>query len=81
VVKRIVSSAARILAASGLFAGRDDAADEAEVHHARCPRCQQKVRYGARRAGRSIRCPCCRRHWTLPATGEAAQVVPERRSA
>jgi hypothetical protein len=38
---------------------------------ARCPRCSQKVRYPASRAGRASVCPQCRRNWTLPAAAEA----------
>jgi uncharacterized paraquat-inducible protein A len=36
--------------------------------HAHCPRCDQRVRYGTARAGTQVRCPRCRRHWTLPVT-------------
>ncbi len=65
VVKLIVSSAARILAAGGLLR-REQPDDEREVHRANCPRCDQRVRYSPERAGRHVTCPRCRRGWTLP---------------
>jgi hypothetical protein len=38
------------------------------MHHARCPKCDQKVRYSLDRAGRRVMCPRCGRNWALPAT-------------
>jgi hypothetical protein len=88
VVKLIVSGAARILAAGGYFLRGAESADEPDVHRANCPRCDQKVRYGAGRAGCEIMCPRCRRRWTLPGASQpsgAAQLhgrsLVRRRSA
>ena len=43
----------------------------------RCPRCGQKVRYLAAKAGRDALCPRCLQRWTLPTTPQ--QVVPPGR--
>ena len=40
----------------------------ATFYHCRCPRCGQKVRYRANRAGRPGICPRCRQGLPLPAT-------------
>jgi len=82
VVKLIVSGAARILAAGGSLLRGADPADEPAVHRANCPRCDQKVRYGAGRAGCEIMCPRCRRRWTLPGDASSSRPVElQRRSA
>ena len=75
VVKLIVSGAARILAAGGNLLRGAESADEPEVHRAQCPRCDQKVRYGAGRAGRDITCPRCRRRWTLPGGSQPSRAA------
>jgi hypothetical protein len=33
-----------------------------------CPRCDKRVRYSSRHAGRTVACPACRRPLTLPRT-------------
>lgn len=78
VVKLIVSGAARILAAGGSLLRGAESADEPDVHRANCPRCDQKVRYGADRAGRDIMCPRCRRRWTLPGASLSSRAAELR---
>ncbi|HLN26953.1 MAG TPA: hypothetical protein VK395_04370 [Gemmataceae bacterium] len=39
----------------------------------RCPRCNQKVRYLAAKAGRGGMCPRCGERWTLPAMPQNVQ--------
>ena len=51
--------------------------DEASMLRFRCPRCEQKLRYGASRAGQTIACPGCHRRITLPS--QPAPVVPSQR--
>jgi hypothetical protein len=70
----VVSVAA--LAAAGYFVRSRGRSDEPEVCRARCPRCDQKVRYAADRAIRHAMCPRCYRRWTLPPVS-----APVRRSA
>jgi hypothetical protein len=50
------------------------------LHHARCPKCSQKVRYAAARAGRQAICPRCKLRFTLPATPQPVKPleVPAR---
>jgi len=67
----IVAGVLTVLAACGYFIYTSRRRDQPEVHHAHCPRCDQRVRYGIGRAGNQIRCPRCRRTWTLPGTSIA----------
>jgi len=45
---------------------RPGAAAVGALHLTRCPRCEQKIRYAANRAGRSGICPQCKYPLTLP---------------
>ena len=71
----IPAGAVAILAAVGYFVYTSRRRDEPEVHHAHCPRCDQRVRFGPDRAGSQVRCPRCRRPWTLPGTPIATAVA------
>jgi DNA-directed RNA polymerase subunit RPC12/RpoP len=46
------------------------------VFHARCPECQQKVRYSARMAGRRLQCPRCHSRLSLPADPQPPTAAP-----
>jgi len=72
VIALILAGATATLAGAGYFVWASGRRAEPVVHHARCPKCDQKVRYGPARAGQQIPCPRCRRRWTLPATGETS---------
>jgi len=67
----LVLGALPACALAGYFWLRTRAPGAAASLSARCPRCAQKVRYPANRAGRASVCPQCRRNWTLPASPEA----------
>jgi hypothetical protein len=51
-----------------------------ETCHARCPRCEQKIRYLANRAGRVAACPRCRHRWPLPTTPQTMSMPEARQS-
>ncbi len=73
----IVAGAVAVLAAGGTLAYAFGRREKPDVNHAHCPRCDQRVRFGSARAGQQIRCPRCRRNWTLPGTCETpAAPVP-----
>jgi hypothetical protein len=67
-VAAAVAVAVAVVGVGGYFLRGRAPTEKPTVHHARCPRCEQKVRYSPGRAGRHVTCPRCRRHWLLPET-------------
>ena len=71
-----VVAAVAALGVAGYLVWPRERPDEEDVCRARCPRCDQKVRYGAARASRQVMCPRCRRRWILPATPQPLPALP-----
>ena len=46
---------------------------EEPFHHFRCPGCQRRLRYRARRVGHTGRCPQCGLKFTFPPVGSDAE--------
>jgi len=42
----------------------------------RCPKCNQKLRFLAEKAGKRALCPRCKEPWTLPAAAQRATAAP-----
>jgi hypothetical protein len=62
----LMLGAAAVVALAGyaIFRARRD--DRAEVCHFCCPKCGQRLRYGAGNQGRRVWCPRCLGRCTLP---------------
>ncbi len=60
--------ATAMLAIAGYLVLRARSGQEELLHWLRCPACNQKLRYPARKVGGEGVCPRCKRRLTLPAT-------------
>jgi hypothetical protein len=58
-----------VLVGIGCLAFGQRRAERTSFRHFRCPGCKQRLRYQARKAGRSMICPQCYRHSKLPMAG------------
>lgn len=65
----IVSGVIGVLVVAMFYVNRREASvDDGPYVYFRCPFCNKKLRFQARKAGRPGMCPCCRRRWTMPAS-------------
>jgi hypothetical protein len=56
---------------------REPGPDSGPYVHFRCPFCNKKLRFPAKKAGKPGMCPCCRRRWTMPAPSESHETSSE----
>jgi hypothetical protein len=61
-----LGAGALVCVLAGVFLVRLRPRTRNKVYLARCPHCDQKIRYSAVRAGHDAPCPHCKRHWVFP---------------
>jgi hypothetical protein len=64
------------LTIGGYFVLRTRPSLDEAFHYFRCPRCGQKLRYQAYKAGRRVMCPGCKERWKLPAVPGSGPATP-----
>lgn len=63
------------IAAGAILVARMQARRGGAYSHFRCPACRQRLRFQARKAGRTALCPNCLRLATLPRPGHSRPVA------